>query len=57
MFFDLRERETIWTDENKARLVKMAARDTLDISLEEVDRRLLEIRTFVPNIEESLGRI
>jgi hypothetical protein len=48
--FDLRERETLWTDENKARLVKTVARIELGLTSEEVDQRFWELTLLVPDI-------
>lgn len=48
--FDLRERETIWTDENKGRLVKIIASNQLNINHDELDARLQELDTVIPDL-------
>lgn len=50
MTFDLRERETIWTEENKARLVRIVASHQLDMELSEVEERLEALNTLLPGI-------
>ncbi|CAD7695303.1 unnamed protein product [Ostreobium quekettii] len=50
MTFDLRERDTLWTDENKARLVKLVASNQLKLSQEELELRLHELVSLVPDL-------
>ncbi|GMH35071.1 hypothetical protein BSKO_02939 [Bryopsis sp. KO-2023] len=55
--FDLRERETIWTDANQGRLVKGIAREQLDIDNEELERRLQKLLVLVPDLGPKIHTI
>ena len=48
--FDLRERETLWTDENKARLVAIVAAEELRIPAEELDQALHSLMLLLPDL-------
>eukprot|EP00892_Ulva_mutabilis_P000923 jgi/Ulvmu1/10831/UM007_0005.1 len=54
MLFDLRERETVWTDENKARLVKIVAKKALNIPLDELQFRLDLLLAIIPDLEQRV---
>lgn len=54
MTFDLRERETEWTDENKARLVTLFASQELDTDLESMQRRMHDLVQIVPDFGKKV---
>lgn len=51
LLFDLREKETYWTDENKARLIKIIAKDRLHVSIEELQGRFFSLLNLIPDLE------
>lgn len=55
--FDLRERETLWTEENQARLVRIVASHELAMDVDEVERRLLQLLTILPSLSSKLAYI
>lgn len=48
--FDLKERDTQWTEENQARLVRIVAGYQLNLATEEVERRLDELSVLLPQV-------
>ncbi|KAL4857589.1 hypothetical protein ACK3TF_002438 [Chlorella vulgaris] len=48
--FDLRERETLWTEENQARLVRIVASHQLKCDVAEVERRLDSLAALLPHV-------
>ncbi|PSC71746.1 ATP-dependent zinc metalloprotease FTSH mitochondrial [Micractinium conductrix] len=55
--FDLRERETLWTEENQARLVRIVAGYQLDMQIEEVEARLHELGALLPGLAQRCAYI
>ncbi|GAB4820354.1 hypothetical protein N2152v2_007400 [Parachlorella kessleri] len=55
--FDLRERETIWTQENQARLVRIVASYELNLDVQEVEYRLHLLSTILPGLEARVAYI
>ncbi len=55
--FDLRERETLWTDENKERLLRLAASYELGIGQEETQLRLMTLLVLLPGLAMRLPRM
>eukprot|EP00210_Caulerpa_lentillifera_P000689 g666.t1 len=55
--FDLRERETIWTDQNKARLVQLIASDQLGISRSDLEQRVEELNILIPDIKSRFANL
>ncbi|BDA50590.1 hypothetical protein COCOBI_16-2660 [Coccomyxa sp. Obi] len=53
--FDLRERETIWTDENKARLVQIFAARKLGMDEHMVSYRLRQLTLLLPDLSERVS--
>eukprot|EP01025_Chloroclados_australasicus_P047425 TRINITY_DN5306_c0_g1_i2.p2 TRINITY_DN5306_c0_g1~~TRINITY_DN5306_c0_g1_i2.p2 ORF type:complete len:243 (-),score=38.61 TRINITY_DN5306_c0_g1_i2:360-1088(-) len=53
--FDLRERETEWTPENQARLVKQFASMELHISNEELQQRIYLLQTLLPDLGSKVS--
>lgn len=49
--FDLRERETIWTEENKVRLIKQIAAERLEVDVDELETRLATLLLLVPGLQ------
>ncbi|EIE20528.1 hypothetical protein COCSUDRAFT_48546 [Coccomyxa subellipsoidea C-169] len=54
IIFDIRERETIWTDENKARLVQMFAAKELGMDKDMLSYRLRQLTLLLPDLS---GRV
>ncbi|KAL3145878.1 hypothetical protein ABBQ38_015248 [Trebouxia sp. C0009 RCD-2024] len=52
--FDIRERETEWTDENKARLVSLFAGQELGCGVEGVQRRMQDLVQVVPDLGKKV---
>ncbi|PRW21043.1 ATP-dependent zinc metalloprotease FTSH mitochondrial [Chlorella sorokiniana] len=48
--WDLKERETLWSQENQARLVRIVAGYQLDLDVEEVEQRLAELQVLLPQL-------
>uniref|UniRef100_A0A061RH13 Uncharacterized protein n=1 Tax=Tetraselmis sp. GSL018 TaxID=582737 RepID=A0A061RH13_9CHLO len=57
LFFDLRERETEWSEGNQERLVVAFAAEELEISPAEVTRRLQELTVLLPDISLRLHKL
>lgn len=55
--FDLRERETLWTEENQARLVRIVTGYQLNLSTEEVEQRLKELGALLPQLAGRVAYI
>ncbi|KAK9823776.1 hypothetical protein WJX72_005419 [[Myrmecia] bisecta] len=57
MIFDLRERETEWTEAHKHRLVRLIASQDLGEDLEVLDRRLRDLITLIPDLGPRVSRM
>eukprot|EP00877_Chromochloris_zofingiensis_P011719 jgi/Chrzof1/6800/Cz19g10070.t1 len=55
--FDLRERETEWTEANKARLIAIIAAQQLDISMSDMEQRLDSLMLLLPDLAGRLSSI
>lgn len=49
-----RERTSVWTDDNKARLIKLIASNSLAIPLRELEYRVFELTLLVPDLAKRL---
>lgn len=54
MTFDLRERETEWTQENKARLVTLFASHELGCDIEGVQERMQDLVQVLPDLSKKV---
>jgi len=54
--FDLRERETAWSDENKARLVAIVSARDLGCTHEQLDAALSSLILLLPDLGEGAPR-
>mmetsp|Transcript_6001 Transcript_6001/g.15472 ORF Transcript_6001/g.15472 Transcript_6001/m.15472 type:complete len:261 (+) Transcript_6001:168-950(+) len=57
LLFDLRERETEWSDGNQARLVVAFAAQELGVAEEEVRRKLGELAVLMPDLSSRVGKL
>ena len=55
LVFDLRERETEWSDANQARLVKILAQSDMHLSLEELQQRYKDVLALLPDLGAPVG--
>lgn len=55
--FDLRERETEWTEENKARLIALVAAQQLSLPMAEMEARLEALMVMLPDLAGCIPRL
>eukprot|EP01025_Chloroclados_australasicus_P000478 TRINITY_DN10246_c0_g2_i1.p2 TRINITY_DN10246_c0_g2~~TRINITY_DN10246_c0_g2_i1.p2 ORF type:complete len:305 (-),score=19.96 TRINITY_DN10246_c0_g2_i1:677-1531(-) len=55
--WQLNERNTDWTEENKIRLMKVLAENELELSGEELDNRVQQLVDIVPGIQQKIFRL